>query len=160
MTRVDDVQAVVFGLDAEVFALSVEVVREILDHRPAFRMPHAPEWLAGLIDVRGDAISVVDLNVRLGRAPTAVTPTTRILVVDAVAGERRLTLGLIVSRVLEVCAFTPDEIEAAPEIGGHWRSDYVGGVTRRGGAFVVHLDLARIFAGDADALNGDLRDAA
>jgi purine-binding chemotaxis protein CheW len=151
MTGREDMQAVVFGLDQEVFALPVGLVREILDHREAFRIPHGPAWLVGLTDVRGSGVPMVDLRVRLGLLPVAATLATRVLVVDLPLDGRLLTLGLIVDRVMEVSAFITAEVEPAPDIGARWRSDYIDGVVRRDGGFVILLDLARIFADAEDA---------
>lgn len=153
MTGGDSIQALVFGLDAEMFAFPVGLVREILDYRKAFRMPQTPDWLTGLTDVRGTSVPLVDLRVRLGLAPAAVTPQTRILVLDAVldpAGDRMLTLGLIVDRVIEVGTFGCAEMAAAPDIGMRWRSEYIAGVVRRDDSFVIHLDLPAIFANGDD----------
>lgn len=149
-----EIQAVVFNLGQESFALPIGVVREILDHREAFRMPNAPAWLRGLTDVRGEMVPMVDLRVRLGLSPADVTLATRVLVVEITIDSRALTLGLVVDRVFDVGTFGPDSIEPAPDIGVRWRSDYISGVIRREGGFVVLLDLAAVFnhAGDAEAL--------
>lgn len=172
MSARGDVQAVVFNLGGETFALPVGTVREILDHRDAFRMPQGPAWLAGLIEVRGEAIPMVDLRVRLGMAAAAIGVTTRVLVVDvpvgagaagdgmagdgmagdgAEGGVRQLTLGLIVDRVLDVASFPAASIETTPDIGVRWRSDYIDGVVRRPDGFVVLLAAGPIFSGDDDA---------
>jgi purine-binding chemotaxis protein CheW len=162
MSARGDVQAVVFNLGGETFALPVGTVREILDHRDAFRMPQGPAWLAGLIEVRGEAIPMVDLRIRLGMAAAAIGVTTRVLVVDvpvgagtaadgADDGARQLTLGLIVDRVLDVASFPAGAIETTPDIGVRWRSDYIDGVVRRPDGFVVLLAAGPIFSGDDDA---------
>lgn len=162
MSARGDVQAVVFNLGGETFALPVGTVREILDHRDAFRMPQGPAWLAGLIEVRGEAIPMVDLRIRLGMAAATIGVTTRVLVVDvpvgagtaadgADDGARRLTLGLIVDRVLDVASFPAASIETTPDIGVRWRSDYIDGVVRRPDGFVVLLAAGPIFSGDDDA---------
>lgn len=147
-------QFVTFSLDTEIFAVPVEVVREILDHEEAFKIPHGPDYLLGLRDVRGQGVPVVDLRLRLGMTKTEKTPHTRILVLDVQIGEKMLTLGLVADRVYEVIPFRRDEIEGAPDIGISWRSDYIAGVVRRNGSFVVIVDLARLFSDSGDALGG------
>lgn len=96
MTRGDqDIQVVVFGLGEEEFGLPVASVREILDHRTAYRVPNAPAWFLGLTDVRGLSVPMVDLRVRLGLMPAEATLATRILVVDVpTPGGEPLSLGL------------------------------------------------------------------
>ena len=148
-------QFVTFGLDDECFAVPVEVVREILDHEDVFRIPHGPSYLMGLRDVRGQGVPVIDLRVRLGMSAMTTTLHTRVLVIDVPIGGRILTLGLVADRVFEVASFQNNAIEGAPDIGIKWPSEYISGVVRRNGGFVVIIDLARLFsATDALALGG------
>lgn len=143
-------QYVTFSLENECFAVPVEVVREILDHEDPFRIPHGPDYLLGLRDVRGHGVPVIDLRLRLGMSQTKKTPHTRILVIDVPIDGRPLSLGLVADRVFEVISFRNDAIEAAPDIGIRWQSDYIAGVVRRSGDFVVIVNLVRLFSG-ADA---------
>lgn len=142
------VQAVTFGLGDEVFAVSVTLVREILDYAPAFRVPNGPGWLLGLTDVRGQGVPTVDLRVRLGLATVEPTLLTRVLIVDVPLADRCVSLGLVVDRVLAVTTFAVDRLEPAPDIGMRWRSDYIGGVVREPEGFVVVIDVAEIFSRD------------
>jgi purine-binding chemotaxis protein CheW len=145
VTLAGNIEAVVFNLGGETFALPVSTVQEILDYREAFQMPKGPNWLAGLIDVRGEAIPMIDLRVRLGLLAATVSPTTRILVLGVAYGERRLTLGVIVDRVLDVASFATGSIEPTPDIGVRWRSEYIDGIVRNASGFIVLLASARIF---------------
>ncbi|WP_370678316.1 chemotaxis protein CheW [Pleomorphomonas sp. PLEO] len=153
--RSSETQYVTFALGSEVFAVPVAVVREILDHEEAFRIPNGPDYLVGLRDVRGQGVPVIDLRLKLGLSPTVPTPHTRVLVVDITLGERQLSLGLVADRVFEVVAFQGDQMEAAPDIGVRWNSDYIDGVVRRDQGFVVVIDLGRLLAtSDLVALGG------
>ena len=160
MTGAADIQAVTFGLGDEVFAVPVTLVREILDYVAPFRIPNGPDYLLGLTDLRGQGVPTIDLRLRLGLAPAARTSATRILMVDVTLADRVLTLGLVVDRVLEVSAFGADQVEAAPDIGVRWRSDYIHGVVRRADGFVVLVDVVRIFSTEDSLLLADQRDAA
>jgi purine-binding chemotaxis protein CheW len=152
-TSAAEAQFVTFSLDREVFAVPVEVVREILDYAEAFRIPNGPDYLLGLRDVRGQGVPVIDLRLKLGLSKTVPTPHTRVLVLDIPLETRMLTLGLVADRVFEVTPFRQDQIEAAPDIGVGWRSDYIAGVVRRENGFVVIVDLARLLSReDAAAL--------
>ncbi|WP_026789780.1 chemotaxis protein CheW [Pleomorphomonas oryzae] len=153
--RPSETQYVTFALGSEVFAVPVAVVREILDHEDAFRIPNGPDYLIGLRDVRGQGVPVIDLRLKLGLSRTVPTPHTRVLVVDITLGDRQLSLGLVADRVFEVVAFRGEQMEAAPDIGIHWNSDYIDGVVRRDQGFVVVIDLARLLtAKDIAALGG------
>src|SRR6185312_10986776 len=116
MSHAESDQFVTLGLDDEVFAVPVELVREILDMRQPFRIPEAPAHLAGLIDVRGQAVPVVDLRLKLGLSPRPPSADTRILVLDVPVEGRDLSLGLIADRVFEVTALDPGSIAPPPDI--------------------------------------------
>jgi purine-binding chemotaxis protein CheW len=149
-----DEQFVTLGIDREVFAVPVTMVREILDMRPMFRIPEAPPHFAGLIDVRGSGVPVIDLRMRLGLPAVPPTDATRILVIEAAIGGRSLPIGVITDRVFEVAALDDGALEAAPDIGVRWRSEHIRGVGRRGDSFVVVFDLEQLLATDGDVLAG------
>ncbi|PWE52910.1 chemotaxis protein CheW [Metarhizobium album] len=141
-----ELQFVTFGLGQEVFALPVGVVREILDHEEAFKIPHGPNFLLGLRDVRGQGVPIIDLRLKLGMDASVRTQNTRILVLDIPLDERVLSLGLVADRVFEVVAFRAEQLDKAPDIGARWKSNYIAGVVRRDGGFVVILDLPQLFS--------------
>src|SRR6185369_4029073 len=85
-----DAQFVTLGIDREVFAVPVDAVLEILEIRPMFRIPEAPSYLAGLIDVRGRGVPVIDLRLKLGLPAQAANEMTRILVLEFAVGEQKL----------------------------------------------------------------------
>jgi purine-binding chemotaxis protein CheW len=145
-------QFVTLGIEREVFGVPVETVLEILDMQPVFRVPEAPAYMLGLIDLRGRSVPVLDLRTKLGLPSIAATETTRILVLEVPMSGRSLVLGLVADRVFEVLALSAHEIEPAPEIGVRWRSDYISGVGHRDARFVIIFDLPRLFATDEVAL--------
>jgi purine-binding chemotaxis protein CheW len=120
--------------------------------RPMFRVPEAPGYLAGLIDVRGRGVPVIDLRLKLGLPAQAANEMTRILVLEFAVGEQQLVLGLIADRVIEVITLDKREIQPAPAIGLQWRSDYISGVGRRNDNFVIIFELARLFSSSDVAL--------
>lgn len=146
MKDASEAQYVTFSLGDEVFAVSVDVVREILDHKDEFRIPNGPDYLLGLRDVRGHGVPVIDLRLKLGLSRTVPTPDTRVLVMDIPLDDRMLTLGMVADRVFEVTPFRRDQIGQAPDIGSHWQSDYIAGVVRREQGFVVLIDLGRLLS--------------
>jgi purine-binding chemotaxis protein CheW len=149
-----DAQFVTLGIDQEVFAVPVDSVLEILDMRPMFRVPEAPRYLAGLIDVRGRGVPVIDLRVKLGLPAAPATEMTRILVLEFSGGDKPLVLGLVADRVIEVVSLDKRELQPAPEIGLKWRSDYISAVGRRNDTFVIIFELARLFSSSDVALIG------
>jgi purine-binding chemotaxis protein CheW len=139
-------QYVTIGIADEIFAAPVERVQEILEMRPVARLPHAPGYLLGMIDVRGQAIPVVDLRLKLGLPAAGDTLATRIIVLQVRAGGREVVLGLKADRVFEVTVLDGNALEPPPEIGVEWASQSIAGIGRRGGAFVTVLDLDHVFA--------------
>lgn len=137
-------QYVTLGLGAEVFAVPVGYVREILDYRQPFAIPEGPAYLLGLTDVRGRATPTIDLRLKLGLPAVPPGPSTRVLVLDIPLGDRLLSLGLVADRVIEVVSVGAAEVEPAPDIGVPWRSEYIAGVVRREGGFIVLFELARL----------------
>ncbi len=145
-------QYVTLGVDREIFAVEVEKVREILDMRPIARIPNAPAFLLGMIDVRGRGVPVIDLRVKLGLTETEATEQTRIVVLEVQLGVRALYLGLLADRVFEVTALDEQAMERPPELGIRWRSDYIRAIGRRNACFVIVFDLEHLLSSDEAAL--------
>jgi purine-binding chemotaxis protein CheW len=149
----DLAQYLTIGIAEEVFAAPVERVQEILELRHVARLPHAPAYLLGMIDVRGQSIPVVDLRLKLGLTVAADTHATRIVVLKVTAGGREVILGLKADRVFEVTVLDDGMLEPPPEIGAAWRSQSIAGIGRRNGTFVTVLDLDHVFASAEEPLS-------
>jgi purine-binding chemotaxis protein CheW len=150
--KADESQYVTLCLGAEVFAVPVAMVREILDYRDSFRIPEGPDYLLGLIDVRGRGTPVIDLRLKLGLPKVPPSPSTRIMVLDVPLADRILALGLVADKVLEVATFATSQVEEAPDVGVTWRSNYIAGVVRRDTGFVVLFDLPKLLTAAEAAL--------
>jgi purine-binding chemotaxis protein CheW len=155
-----EAQYVTLCLGSEVFAVPVALVREILDYRTAFRIPEGPDYLLGLIDVRGRGTPVIDLRLKLGLPKVDPTTATRIMVMDVPLADRILSLGLVADRVQEVTSFSEAQIEGAPDVGVAWRSEYIDGVVRRDSGFVILLDLPVLLTADEAVLACSTKQAA
>jgi purine-binding chemotaxis protein CheW len=151
----DAIQYVTLGIADELLAVPVERAREILEVQPVSRLPHAPAHLLGMIDVRGQGVPVVDLRMKLGFEPMENTENTRILVLEIIMDGHELTFGLKTDRVFEVTVLDDERLDAAPEIGTKWRSEFIAGIGRRKEKFVTVLDLEHLFASDEVALLDD-----
>ena len=143
---------ITFKLGGELFAVDVAKVREVLDLTPITRVPTAPSYMRGVVNVRGSAIPVVDLRRKFGLEPQTDTVHTRILVLElAVDGEATVVGGLADS-VHEVLEIEPRDVGEAPRIAMRWRSDLIVGLAKKGDEFVIILDIDRVFASDGPAL--------
>jgi purine-binding chemotaxis protein CheW len=149
-------QFLTLGLAGETFGISIRNVREILDMRPISRLPHAPDFLLGMIDVRGSGYPIVDLRTKLGLPAVAATDATRIIILDVPMKDRLVGVGFVADCVFEVTDIDEQTLEPIPDVGGRWQSDYAAGIGRKGDKFVVIFDLAKLMAneqlpGGADA---------
>jgi purine-binding chemotaxis protein CheW len=151
MTR-DQSQFVTLGLDGEVFGLPVAMVREILDYRQITKLPQAPAYVLGMIDVRGEAVPIIDLRAKLGLPSAAATEASRLIVMNIPLAGRETALGLLVDCVFEVTELDRNDIDPPPNVGGRWRSECIFGIGRRNGGFVVVFDLPRLLAEEDVAL--------
>lgn len=149
----DQAQYVTLGAASTLFAVPVERVQQILETQPITLIPQAPADFLGVIDLRGQMVPVMDLRTRLGVPAAADTPNTRIVVLDARIGSMTRWLGLKTDRVFEVTGLDDDTMENPSDMGAMWHTAFVSGVGRRNGAFVVVLDMDRLFGpGDIPAI--------
>ena len=128
------------------FAVNVIHVREVLDLTPITRVPTAPAYMRGVVNVRGKAVPVVDLRAKFGLPVAADTAYTRILVLELELDGEAIVVGGQADSVREVIELEASQIAPGPRIATRWRSEMVRGMTRRGDDFVIILDVARIFA--------------
>ena len=142
----EDGQMVLLGCGEELFAVPVTRVQEILDLCPISHLPHAPQHLLGLIDVRGESIAVGDLRRLLGQTPAADSPATRIIVLSINRDENRAVIALKTDRVIEVAELDKDSLGPVQGKGVfNWDDRLVVGIGRRNGRFVTVLSLEHMF---------------
>ena len=139
---------VTLGVGDEIFAVDVAIVREILAYRTVAHLPNAPPFLVGVIDVRGCTVPVIALRLKLGLPAVSITDDTRILVLEIDVEGRQLVVGLLVDRVFEVAEFEIDGLEAAPDIGVRWKSEYIRGIGRLRGNLVIIFDMEHLLSSE------------
>jgi purine-binding chemotaxis protein CheW len=137
---------VTLGIGSEVFAVDVKFVREILGLREIALLPKAPAFVIGVIDVRGNTVPVVDLRLKLGMEAAVSTDQTRILVLELTIEGRYTMIGLLADQVFEVAELEGADIELPPEVGSEWNSDYIQGISRLRGKFVIIFNLEQLFS--------------
>jgi purine-binding chemotaxis protein CheW len=138
------VEILILGLDTEIVAIEASIVREIVDVVPITDVPNAYSFVRGLINVRGRVAPLADLRIRLDMGVSPVTIDTRIVVVDIDLQGEPTTVGLLADRVYEVGQITPAAITETPRVGMHWRPEFIRGIGKRGGDFMIVLDIDRI----------------
>jgi purine-binding chemotaxis protein CheW len=141
-----------FMLGDEVFALDVSQVREVLDLTTVTRVPRAPEFMRGVINVRGSVVPVVDMRVKFGLPREDDTSDTRVVVMEVSLDGEIAILGALADSVHEVVEIEPGHIEPPPKIGMRWKTEFIRGIGKRNGDFVIILDIDRVFSVDELAL--------
>lgn len=142
---------ITFRLGDELFAINVFQVREVLDLGPVTRVPTAPSYLRGVVNVRGKAIAVVNLRERFGMPPKPDTPQTRIVVLELDVDGEHCVVGGLADSVHEVIEIEASQMEPPPSLASRWRSETVRGMVRRDQDFIQLLDASSV-------LSDELRD--
>lgn len=148
-------QYLTFMLADEVFAVDVARVREILEITNITKVPQTPEFMRGVINLRGSVVPVIDMRLKFGMTETERTVNTCIIVVEVEMEGETIVLGSLADSVQEVIEMEPDQIEPAPHIGTHLNTDFIRGMGKHDGHFVMILEIDQVFSsGDLDAVRG------
>jgi len=148
----DPCQYITFRLGDELFAINVSQVREVLEVTQITRVPTAPEFVRGVVNVRGASIPVVDLRLRFGLAKKPDTVNTRIIVMELDIDGEATVLGGIADSVHEVIEIDPGNINPPPHIAMRWRTEFIEGMGRRGEDFIIILNVNAVFSSSDLAL--------
>jgi len=145
-------QYLTFKLEDEVFALDIAKVREVLDFTAITKVPKTPEFMRGVINLRGSVVPVVDLRLKFGMSRTEKTVNTCIIITEVTVDNETTILGALADSVQEVMDLGPDHIEPAPKIGTHLNTEFIQGMGKRDNSFVIILDIDKVFSIDELAL--------
>jgi purine-binding chemotaxis protein CheW len=137
-----------FHIAGEEYAIGILRVREILEYDTLTQVPTAPPSIRGVINLRGSVVPVVDLAVKLGLGPSAVTKRTCIVVVEVALEGERAVMGLLADSVSQVLDLPASEIEPPPALGTRVRVECLLGMGRAGKKFVLLLDIDRLLSMD------------
>ena len=150
-------QYLTFMLGGEMLALDILCVREILEYGDLTGVPMMPVCIRGVINLRGAVVPVVDLSARFGRASTPVTKRTCIVICETAGGEG-MVIGLVVDAVNAVLDIAASEVEPPPTFGASIRSEFIEGIGKVNGKFVVLLAIEHVLSsadiGSLDSANG------
>jgi purine-binding chemotaxis protein CheW len=139
-------QYLTFTLGEEIFALDIGTVREVLEMTSITKIPRTPDFMRGVINLRGHAVPVVDLRRKFGMEPTQETVDTCIIIVEVDFDGERTIMGALADSVREVFEMPEDSIEQAPKMGANINTEYIKGVGRQDDRFVIILDINKIFS--------------
>src|ERR1041384_6516907 len=149
VTEITDTrQYLTFKLGGEVFAIDVSKVREVLDFTPITKIPRTPDFMSGVINLRGNVVPVVDLRLCFEMSKTEKTVNTCIVVMEMLVEGESTVIGALADSVEEVIDLEPDQIQPAPRIGTQIRTDFIKGMGKRDAHFIMTLGFDRVFSGD------------
>jgi len=145
-------QYLTFKLGEEMFAIDVSQVREILDVTTITKVPRAPAFMRGVINVRGSVVPVVDLRMKFGMSTTEHTKDTRIVVMEIALDGELTTIGTLADAVHNVMDIEAGSIEPAPKVGAKWNTEFIKGIGKHNEEFIIILNVDRIFSAEELAL--------
>jgi len=141
-------QYLTFKLADEVFAIDVAKVREVLDFTTITKVPRTPDFMSGVINLRGNVVPVVDLRLCFEMSKTEKTVNTCIVVVEVLLEGEATVIGALADSVEEVIDLEPEQIQPAPRIGTQIRTDFIQGMGKRDAQFLMILDIDRVFSAE------------
>jgi purine-binding chemotaxis protein CheW len=141
-TKANDavIQWVTFRLADEIYGINVMQVQEVLRVSEIAPVPGAPHYVLGIINLRGNVVTVIDTRIRLGLATTEVTDSTRIVIIEGA----RHVVGILVDCVAEVVDLPMSEVESPPNVGSDESSKYIQGVASRDNELLILVDLNKL----------------
>jgi purine-binding chemotaxis protein CheW len=149
-------QYLTFTLSDEVFALDISKVREVLDFTTVARVPRTPDFMLGVINLRGSVVPVVDMRLKFGMSATERSVNTCIIIVEIEIDGEITILGALVDSVQEVLDLDPEQIEPPPRIGTRLDTRFIKGMGKRDNDFIIILDIDKVFSADEVAAVGGL----
>jgi purine-binding chemotaxis protein CheW len=139
-------QFLTFAIAEDEYAVAVRRAREILEYESVTHVPGVPEWIRGVINLRGSVVPVVDLAVKLGLPARPATRRTCIVIVELELDGQATAMGIIADAVSQVIDLTAEDIEPPPSFGTRMRVDYLRGMGKLGRGFVLILDIDRVLS--------------
>jgi purine-binding chemotaxis protein CheW len=148
----EEAQYLTFLLGSEMFAIDILGIKEIIEYGNLTSVPMMPEFIRGVINLRGAVVPVVDLSARFGRAASEVTRRSCIVIIEAESEEEKQDIGVVVDSVSEVLEIPEAEIEPAPSFGAKIRTDFIKGMGKVKDKFVIILDANKVLSVDEMAM--------
>jgi purine-binding chemotaxis protein CheW len=144
-TMLGTLQYLTFKLGEEIFGVDVAQVREILDYVKITKVPQTPDFMCGVINLRGSVVPVVDMRLKFGMEKTEKTVNTCIIVMEVSLDDEKTILGALVDSVQEVFELESSQIEPAPKIGTRLKTEFIKGMGKRDDKFIIILDIDKVF---------------
>lgn len=142
----DHCQYLTYPLGGEPFAIGILAIKEIIEYGSLTEVPRMPAFIRGVINLRGAIVPVIDLDARFGKRTTTVTRRTCIVILEVECDCENQVVGIIVDAVSEVLEIPNDQVEPAPSFGAKIRADFIQGMGKVNGKFVIVLNVNKVLS--------------
>lgn len=139
-------QYLTFLVGNEKLAIGIHDVNEIIEISTITRVPMTPDYIRGVINLRGNVVPVVDLSARLGHKTSEISKRSCIVLVEIMTGDESQNIGMLVDQVDEILEIPTSNIQAAPEFGSEIRVDFIQAMGRVGDDFIILLEVSRVLS--------------
>jgi purine-binding chemotaxis protein CheW len=139
-------QCLTYRLGDEVYAFDINKVREVLDFTTITKVPRTPDFMRGVINLRGSVVPVVDLKLKFGMPMTEKTVNTCVIIAEVAVDGETTILGALADSVQEVLDLESDDIAAPPKIGTKLNTDFIRGMGKHNDRFIIILDIDKVFS--------------
>lgn len=145
---INAMQYLTFKLEDEVYATNIAQVREVLEFSKVTKVPRTPDYMRGVINLRGRVVPVLDLKLRFGMSRTEKTVSTCVIIVEVQMDGEAMIIGALADSVQEVIEMDASVIEPPPKMGTKLNTDFILGMGKREEEFVIILDINKAFSGE------------
>jgi len=139
-------QVLTFKLADEIYGVDIMSVREVMDFTSVTKVPQTPDYMVGVINLRGNVVPVLDLRLKFGMGKTQKTVNTCVIIVEVQIDDESIILGALADSVQEVVDFEGANIEDAPKIGTQLNTAFIKGMAKKGDSFVIILNVDSVFS--------------
>lgn len=141
-------QYLTFKLDNEIYAMDITTVREVLDITQITKVPQMPDFMCGVINLRGSVVPVVDLRLKFGLEKAASVREACIVIIEIILDDEETVIGILVDSVQEVISLEPEQIDPPPRIGTRLKTQFIKGMGKKDKEFIIILETAKVFSAE------------
>jgi len=139
-------QYLTFNLDGEAFATEIAKVREVLEYAQITPVPRSPEYMLGVINLRGNVVPIVDLRLQFDMETAAVDVNTCIIIIEIEIEGTSTVLGVLADQVQEVIELRPEQLELVPSLGTRVKNEFIHAMGKIEDKFIIVLDMQHVFS--------------
>jgi purine-binding chemotaxis protein CheW len=151
-----DDQHLTFDLSGEELAVPVLTIREIIRYGKLTRMPMVPDFIEGVINLRGNVVPVINLSSKFALKQVETDKRTCIIIMEVAMGDEEVIIGVVVDKVLQVMSIPDSQIEPTPTLGANIQSNFIKGMARTEDGFIIILDIGRVLSIEEIAIVSDM----